>query len=82
MRHIIFEGQPIKDVIFGTQDKYSTIIITNGSPIKEILFTDDDCEIEYDGHVHIFTDSEADEIRMLNANLDKQIPLKYFTWWE
>lgn len=82
MRHIIFEGQPIKDVIFGTQDKYSTIIIGNGLPIKEISFTDDDCEIEYDGHVHIFTDSEAEEIRTLNANLDKQIPLKYFTWRE
>lgn len=82
MRHLIYEGQPIGNVIFGTSDKYSTIIIGNGSPIKEILFTDDDCEIEYNGHVHIFTDSEADEIRRLNAKLDKQIPLKYFTWWE
>ena len=82
MRHIIFEGQLIGNVIFGTSDKYSTIIIGDGSAIKEILFTDDDCEIEYDYEVHIFTDSEADEIRRLNANLDKQIPLKYFTWRE
>lgn len=82
MRSIIFEGQPIEGVIFGTSDKYSTIIIGNGSPIKEISFTDDDCEYFYDGDVRIFTDSEADEIRMLNANLDKQIPLKYFTWRE
>lgn len=83
MRHIIYEGQPIEDVIFGTSDKYSTIIITDGSPIKEILFTDDDdCEIEYNGHAHIFTDDEVEEIRTLNAKRDKQIPLKYFTWRE
>ena len=82
MRRIIFEGHLVEDVIFGTPDKYSTIIITDGSTIKEIVFTDDDCETDYDGHIHIFTDSEADEIRMLNAKRDKQIPLKYFTWRE